>query len=478
MKHRLLAKTAVIVIALCQALPVGSQEDPLPASVQSILDGHGLDRQGLSVVVQAVDADQPLLSLNPDTLRSPASTIKLLTTFAALDVLGPAYTWRTEAWIRGVPADGRLDGELILKGGGDPYLTTERFWTFLRELNAKGLRHIDGDLVIDNTYFDPESEEPGSFDGQPWRTYNVAPDALLVNLKAVQFRVYRPATGGRPKVITDPVIANLRIDNRIGTAKGPCRGFQRGVAIDLPEGLEGNVVQLSGRFPAGCSEYSIYRTVMTPPEFAYGVFKPLWQQLGGSLSGTVRTGAVPDDARLFARFDSIPLAEVVRNVNKFSNNVMTRQLLLTLGAEQEEPPGTAAKGRLAIDRWLDDMGLQAEGIFIDNGSGLSRETRIPAGIMAEILLAAWRHPYMPEFIASMPLSGMDGTMRNRFRGSSLSGRMHVKTGRLDHVYAISGFVQARSGTRYVVVVFHNDTDVHRGPGRELQDALLRWVYSQ
>lgn len=478
MNTRHSATILILVTALWHMLPAAADDTPLPPSVQRVLDGHGLDTAGLSIVVQAVEAEQPLLAINPGTLRSPASTIKLLTTFAALDLLGPAYSWRTEAWINGDLSEGRLNGDLILRGGGDPYLTTERFWSFLRDLNARGLRYIDGDLVIDNSYFDPEPEDPGAFDGQPWRTYNVTPDALLVNLKAVQFRVYRPAGGGRPRVITDPVLANLKIDNRIGTAKGPCRGFQRGVAIDLPEGLGGNAVQLSGRFPAGCREYSLYRTVMTPPQFAYGVFKPLWQQLGGSLSGDVRTGAVPDDAERFSTFDSVPLAEIVRNVNKFSNNVMTRQLLLTMGAEKESEPGTAAKGREVINRWLTDLGLETEGIFVDNGSGLSRETRIPAGVMAELLMTAWRHPYMPEFIASMPLSGMDGTMRNRFRGTTLAGHLHVKTGRLDDVYAIAGYVHARSGTRYVVVVFHNDKDVHRGPGRELQDALLRWVFSQ
>jgi len=476
MKTYLFAILAMICSALGPAAVCAAEEGALPPELQRVLDGHGLGRSGLSVIVQAVNADVPLLSLNPDTPRSPASTIKLVTTFVALDLLGPAYTWRTEAYLDGPMTDGRLEGDLVLKGGGDPYLTTERFWSFLRELNARGLRHVDGDLVIDRSYFEPAPEEPGSFDGQPWRTYNVAPDALLVNMKAVEFRIYRPPGGVRPQVITDPALSNLRIDNRIGNTKGPCTGFQRGVAIDLPDGLDGNSVLLSGSFPTGCGEYAIYRTVMTPPQFAYGVFKPLWSQLGGSLSGRVRTGPVPASATLFAHFDSVPLAEVVRSVNKFSNNVMTRQLLLTVGAEAGSPPGTEAKGRLAVDHWLSAHGIEAPDLFLENGSGLSRETRISAQTMAGMLVAAWRHPYMPEFIASLPLSGMDGTMRNRFRGSALAGRMHLKTGRLDHVYAIAGYVQARSGTRYAVVAFHNDTDVHRGPGRELQDALLRWVY--
>ncbi len=159
--------------------------------------------------------------LDGTATRSPASIIKLVTTFAALDLLGPAHSWRTEAYLGGFLEGDRLEGDLILKGGGDPYLTTERFWTLLRGLRANGLRHIEGDLVIDNSYFETGPEDPGAFDGQPWRTYNVTPDALLVNLKAVRFRIWRPAAGAPPRVTTDPVIENLSVDNRVGTGKGP-----------------------------------------------------------------------------------------------------------------------------------------------------------------------------------------------------------------------------------------------------------------
>ena len=456
-----------------------STTDPgtaLPGPVQLILDGHDLGHDGLSLFIQSVDADEPLLVLNADKPRSPASIIKILTTFAALDTLGPAYTWRTEAYLDGELKGDVLNGDLALKGGGDPFLSTERFWTFLRGLRASGLREVRGDLVIDNSFFDPGPEDPGAFDGQPYRTYNVPPDALLVNLKAVRFRIWRPANGARPQVTTDPVIANLNIDNRIRNGTGPCQGFQRGVAFDLPSGLDGNTVILSGKFPSGCNDYSLWRTVMEPDEFTYGVFMPMWHQLGGSLSGEVRAGRIPAGSRSFSRADSIPLAEIIRNVNKFSNNAMTRQVFLTLGVESEGEPGTPEKSRRAINDWLLKNGLNTEGVHIDNGSGLSRNTRFSASNFGELLLLAWHHPYMSEFMSSLPLSGTDGTMRNRFRGSSLTGRMHIKTGRLDDVYSIAGYVQSRSGTRYVVVAIHNDKDVHRGSGRELQNAILRWVY--
>lgn len=474
-----------ILTALLVAAPVAASATAEPAAavhlpepVQLILDGHGLSQDGLSLFIQRLDGEEPLLVLNTAVPRSPASIIKVVTTFAALDILGPAYTWDTKAYLDGTLKDERLDGNLVLQGGGDPFLTTERFWTFLRDLRANGLREVDGDLVVDNSFFDPGEEDPGQFDGQPYRTYNVPPDAMLVNMKAVRFRVYRPVPGAKPRVTTDPVIANLDIENRLTTAKGRCGGFQRGVSFSLPEGLSGDRAILSGRFPSGCSDYSLWRTVMDPAEFTYGVFMPIWSQLGGSLSGNVRVGRSPEDQRPFARTTSIPLAEIVRHVNKFSNNVMTRQLFLTIGADNGGAPGTPEKARTAIGEWFTMKGLDATGLNVDNGAGLSRDTRITAQGLGELLLQAWRHPYMPEFISSLPLSGIDGTMRNRFRGGSLAGRMHIKTGRLDNVYSIAGYVQARSGHRYAVVAIHNDTDVHRGPGKELQDALLRWLWQQ
>jgi D-alanyl-D-alanine carboxypeptidase/D-alanyl-D-alanine-endopeptidase (penicillin-binding protein 4) len=215
---------------------------------------------------------------------------------------------------------------------------------------------------------------------------------------------------------------------------------------------------------------------MEPEDFTYGVFKPIWSDLGGSLAGKVRRGEAPEDGDVFSRQDSIPLAEVVRNINKFSNNVMTRQVFLTIGAERAGPPGNADKARAAVDEWMTGRGLADAELYLDNGSGLSRETRINAAGLGQMLLQAWAHPLMPEFVSSLALSGTDGTLRNRFRGTALAGRMHIKTGRLDGVYSIAGYVHARSGTRYVVVAIHNDRDVHRGPGRELQDALLRWVF--
>ena len=200
--------------------------------------------------------------------------------------------------------------------------------------------------------------------------------------------------------------------------------------------------------------------------------------MDGSLDGAVKSGMAPKDGEPLVEYESPALAEIIRSVNKFSNNVMTRHLLLTLGAETFEAPGTDIKGLRAVTEWLSANALEMPELHMSNGAGLSRETRISAGSMGRLLLSGWRSRYMSEFIASMSLSGLDGTMRQRFQGDRIRGRLHAKTGRLDHVYALAGYFNSANGKTYVVVSIHNDHDVHRGPGEELQMALLNWIADQ
>jgi D-alanyl-D-alanine carboxypeptidase/D-alanyl-D-alanine-endopeptidase (penicillin-binding protein 4) len=463
---------------------VHGREAPLPAPVGRVMERYKLAPSGVSFFVQALNSDTPLLSFNADVPRNPASTIKALTTMVALDVLTPGYYWKTYVYLDGKLSNGRLDGNLILKGTGDPYLTTENFWKLLRELRARGLHHISGDLVVDNSYFQVAEEDPGAFDGQPFRSYNAPPDALLVNFKSVRFGFYPEPTGKGVRVVQDPLLANLRIDNRLAIRPGSCSGFQRGIAFNVPAGPAPDTVVFDGKFPSGCEEYSFSRTVLTPVQFAFGVFKGLWEELGGSIDGGVRVGLVPqaDESGLelepFYVHWSPTLAEVVRSINKYSNNVMTRHLLLTMGAKVYGAPGTEEKGRAVIADWLKANHLEMPGLVLVNGAGLSRDTRISAASLAALLRHAWNSPYMPEFVSSLPLSGMDGTLRRRFDDDPLVGQLHLKTGSMDDVAAIAGYATSRSGRRYVVVDLHNEKDIHRGYGENVQDALLHWVISK
>ncbi len=463
-----------LVALIAYSITCGAAE--LPAAVQRVIDGHGIATDQVSFIVQAVGADKPVLAFHPDQSRNPASTVKLLTTWAALDYLGPAYTWKTEVYALGEINNGVLDGDLLLKGYGDPYLVAEEFWKLLAELRRGGLAEITGDLLIDDSYFAVPFEDPGAFDGQPFRTYNVVPNALLTNFKAVRFQFF-PAADGKVRIAADPELANLEIRNRLRLATGRCRGYQAGISFSIPDRQTGAMPTFSGNFPSGCQRYAMSRTVLEHHTYLYGLFRALWNQLGGIFDGQVRKDLAPEDVEPLLTWTSKPLAEVIRSVNKFSNNVMTRQLLYTLGAEYGGPPGTDSAGIQAVKSRLDFHGLSADSLRMANGAGLSRETRISARLLADILLTAYGSPHMPEFLASLSLAGLDGTTRRRFRGRPEAGRLHIKTGRLDHVAAVAGYVHSPAGPTYVVVALINARDVHRGPGEELQNALLRWAHA-
>jgi D-alanyl-D-alanine carboxypeptidase/D-alanyl-D-alanine-endopeptidase (penicillin-binding protein 4) len=463
-------------LAVTQAM--GDTLRELPPAVSQVLRAYDMPPESYSAWVQEADADTPLLAFNAEVPRNPASTIKLLTTFLALEDLGPTYTWRTEAYLDGELQDGELDGDLYLKGYGDPYLVTERVWLLLRGLRQRGLQNIDGDLVIDNSYFELPAEEPGTFDGQPYRVYNVVPEAFLINFRAVSFTFRPDPEQGRVEIVADPTPANLEIRNQLQLAAGRCGGYQGGIRVAPGESTAGGVVTFSGRFGRDCPEYRLSRAIMGSADFAYGVVRSLWEESGGTLKGGGRYGAVGQEWTPFYEFDSPPVAEVIRYVNKWSNNVMSRQIFLTMGAERYGGPGTVPKARDAAAAALGERGLDFPELRLDNGAGLSRSTQISTRNMGRLLLAGHDSPFSAEFESSLALAGLDGTMRRRFRNDTLTGRMHIKTGRLNGVFAMAGYLRARSGKEYIVVAIQNHPDAHRGPGEEAHSALLRWVYGQ
>jgi D-alanyl-D-alanine carboxypeptidase/D-alanyl-D-alanine-endopeptidase (penicillin-binding protein 4) len=235
-------------------------------------------------------------------------------------------------------------------------------------------------------------------------------------------------------------------------------------------------LRLSGPMPASCGAQDLQIVPLPAPRFAAGVVRRLWTEVGGTLAGGVREGQVAPGAELLLSWDSPTLSEVVRDINKFSNNVMARQLFLTLGLEGYGPPATPDKARAAVASWLRAKGMDFPELYVDNGSGLSRSARISARHLGELLLAAQRGPLYPELGASLPLAAVDGTMRKRLNGNAVAGQAHMKTGTLDGVRAIAGYVLDRRGRTMVVVFIANDA---AGAGTQgAQDALLQWVYER
>ena len=471
-----LRATLIILLAGLSFCPLATlaNGDELPIGVRSALQVRQVPQESLSITVEDVETGEVVLQWLPEEPRNPASTMKLLTTLVALDILGPAYRWKTDIFALGEIKEGQLAGDLLLKGYGDPFLVTERVWQMLRSIRQSGIDDITGNLLLDDSYFDIGKYDPAAFDRQPLRAYNVAPNALLMNFKVVRY--WFEPEGQSVNVRLDPPLGNLRVDNKLRLVPGYCGGYQRGITVTTNE--DNDHVTFSGKFPSGCKRYAMDRTVLSHGEFAYGLFGALWRESGGTFDGEWQNAVVAEDAEPLLTFESPPLTEMIASINKHSNNVMARQVLYTLSAEVLGPPGTEAGGRDVIAKWLGDNELQFGKLAVANGAGLSREARITAADMASLLRFAWKQPYMPEYLASLSLTGLDGTLSRRFRNSDLVGKAHLKTGSLDHVTAIAGYLQARSGRRFSVVVLHNFEDIHRGPGEEVQEALLRWLYEQ
>lgn len=456
-------KTFLLLFALC---PLVTEAAELPASVHAALRAAGIPPTGVGVVVQEIAAPRPAIAVNPATPMNPASVMKLVTTYAALEMLGPAYRWKTEAWI---------DGEnLVLKGYGDPKLNLESFWMLLRNLRSRGLREIRGDVILDRSYFAPVAE--ARIDDDSFRPYNVGPDALLVNFKSLRFGFLPEGDRNRVRVYAEPALPGLELVNQLRLTDAAACPSGRAFRDLIHATFQSKPPRASftGTYPLACGERDLNVALYEPEAYVGAMIRKLWGEMGGSWSGAVRNGTLPGDARLLYTHESGPLAEIVRDINKLSNNVMARQLYLTLAAETGGAPALGETARHAVRQWLDQKKIAAPGLVIDNGSGLSRVARASAATLAALLQAAWKSAVMPEFVSSLPLAATDGTMRKRLRGEAITGRAHIKTGLLQGVRSIAGYVLDRHGRRQVVVMIVNHT--RAGEAQAAQDALLAWVY--
>jgi D-alanyl-D-alanine carboxypeptidase/D-alanyl-D-alanine-endopeptidase (penicillin-binding protein 4) len=462
---------AAVAVLCCASAALA---DALPVPVAQALSRASLPHSAVALYVQEVDAARPAVAVNAARPMNPASTIKLVTALAALELLGPSYTWKTEAYLAGRMRDDVLEGDLALKGHGDPRLTIEHFWTFLRGLRARGLREIRGDLVLDRTYFDVTEHDPATFDNEALRPYNVGADALLVNYKAVRFFFLRNAAGQGVVVVPEPKLSRLEVRSSVRLVDGPCGDWRAGLRYDLQRNGANVRASFSGTLSASCGERVWNLAPFPPDEYLHGVFQALWSELGGTFHGGVRAAPVPAGATLLASFESPPAADVLRDMNKFSNNVMARQVFLTLSAETLGRPGRYDRSARTVQAWLAARNLELPDLVIENGSGLSRTERITTEGLGRLLVAAYRSPVMPEFIATMPLVAHDGTMKKRLRTDRVSGQAHIKTGSLADVRSLAGYVLDRNGRRFAVVFLVNHPNAAAAQGA--QDAVLTWVH--
>jgi serine-type D-Ala-D-Ala carboxypeptidase/endopeptidase (penicillin-binding protein 4) len=430
----------------------------------------------------------PLLSHRAAAQLNPASVMKLVTTYAGLELLGPAYTWATPVYIDGTIEGGTLHGNLVIQGRGDPKLVVERLWLLLRRVQALGINRISGDIVLDQSAFAPITQNPSDFDGEPLRPYNALPEALLVNTKSVAMTFVPQPGSGIASISFEPPLAGVQMQASVPLSSGDnagtlgvCGDWRGALKAELADPLK---LAFTGSFPVGCGEKLWSIAYTEPARFAERAVLGLWQGLGGQLGGRVREGSAPPGVRPVFELASPTLAEVIRDINKFSNNVMAQQVFLSLSLP---PPGAVpvsavpAQASREASRevlrawWQQRFGAPGPGgdmpVF-DNGSGLSRSERLSPQGLARMLQTAFISGAMPDLMASLPIAGVDGTLRKN-RSSVSQGWAHLKSGSLADVSALAGYVHTASGRRLVVVGLINHPNANAA--RPALDALVDWA---
>lgn len=455
---------------LLAGLIVSARAAGLPAVFTGALKQAGIPLDHVAVVVQPLGAVTPVISHNAEAALNPASVMKLVTSFAALNQLGPSYVWTTDVWADGTILDGVLSGDLVIKGHGDPTLTLERMWLLQRELRARGVRHIRGNLVLDRSDFSLPAIDPGAFDGEPYALYNAAPGALVANFNATTLRL-KP-DGEQVLIVPDIALPGVTLTSRLMLTEGAeCTGWKDALTLALPDPGRLEWV-VSGRYARSCGEQAWPLSLFEPAANFDFIFRGLWAESGGTLTGATVAGRAPQSAPLLS-FASVPLTDALIRLNKHSNNLMTRNLFLTLGAEKYGLPATPEKGAHAVRDVLTQRGVPTRKLVLENGAGLSRIARISADALTQLLRAAYYSPLFSEFESALPIAAVDGTLKRRFSGSSISGNAHLKTGSLRDVSALAGYVYSADGQRVSFVMLVNHANARRSEAA--QRALLEWV---
>lgn len=461
-------------LCLLLALPAGlAGAAPLPEALRAALDKYQVPDADIGLYIAPIGGGEAALALNGSKPFNPASVIKLLPSLAALETLSPAYQWKTRVYRTGRTTGGVLNGDLYIQGGGDPYLTIESTWALLRNVRAQGIRRIAGDIVLDNGVFESTAIDRAAFDDKPHRLYNGPAGGLMVNYWAVRFTIR--AQSDRVHIDAFPGSERLKIVNNVEHSSARCTRARRWIRYRVERTPESVVVVFNGRLSSRCRPVVMTRAVIPDDRYVPYVLPGVWRDTGGILDGDVRRGPVPAEAvRLFSH-PSRSLAEVVRATNKFSNNMMARHLLLSLGSLSRERGIEVDDGIRALHDWIASKGLDVPGLKIVNGAGLSRDTRVSALGMANVLRAGYNSRYAPEFLASLPIAGKDRAADGRNFGENGVSVVRIKTGLIDHVRAMAGYVTARGGETYIVVLLVNHENVHHGLGTRMQNAVIRYV---
>jgi serine-type D-Ala-D-Ala carboxypeptidase/endopeptidase (penicillin-binding protein 4) len=469
----------LVLFSGCAVLPNSQNSAGLPKSISDSLTVAQLPPSALSVVVTPVGGGSDILRIDADRASAPASVMKLPTTLAALELLGPAFRSSVQLWSAAPQQADRLQGDLVLRGRGHVEFSFSDLEALLAKLRAQGVREIEGDVVIDRSYFSPQRMDVGApqFDESPEFRYNIIPDAMMVNQNLVS--LHMTSNEREVSVLTVPALPNVVVRSELSLNDARCTDWEETWKIPQSTRSANGAITLTlqGAFPKNCSRVEQISAFDRDGLIESAIRSAWTERLGGTWSGRVRVGTlVETGARKIAEQQSRLINALVRDANKSSDNAVTRTMFLQLGvghAQAGEPSLIASERRMRT--WLRSIGIDDSQIVFENGSGLSRTERISATQLARLLQYAYKSPWSHEFISSLPIAGVDGTMRNRLLNSAAKGKARVKTGTLRDVVSVAGYVPDSNGNMYVVVAMVNDPRASHTVARPVVDALIDWV---
>jgi len=416
--------------------------------ISAALSDPGFDPDRTSIVVADASTGKVLASHLPNLKLNPASCAKVLTSVTALSKLGPDYRFKTY-FLADKGPEGGVVKTLYVKGSGDPSLINEELETIAAELYAKGLRSVTGGIVLDNSFFD--SFEYPRKEGDYGRAYTAKTSATAINFNSIGIEVSPGKAGGRAKVELKPPVDIFELKNKLVTRP------KTNISIAVGAGPDGRDIQVSGRVSPRFGEQTFWRAIPDPIEYAGAVIRHIFGEAGIAVSGPTRTGRIPKGAKVLLEHDSPPFLEIVRDMNKLSTNFVAEQIVKHMGGVFKGAPGSTAKGVAVIEDYLSSIGIPKGSFVLENGSGLSSISRVSADQLVRVLVSAYRNRKIQyDFMSSLSVLGVDGTMKSwKSMEPALAGIVYAKTGTLNGVSTLAGYVPTPDGSIAAFAIMAN-----------------------
>ncbi len=447
----------------------GSPPTTLEARINQILKEQHLDLSPHSIEIVSLPDKKTLYQSHKDLALNPASNAKIVTAATALSTLGPDFTFKTEFYSdKKMGRDGVI-GPLWIKGFGDPVLTSEEVEAVAHQLAAAGLRTINGPVYVDDSYFDHYHLTTYLSDvGE--KVYSIVTGPLSFNFNTLTVHA-RPGRqiGDQPILTFEPPSLHLIVQNEARTSSGGLAGL-------AAEMLHENEIRITGNIPRRVRGYRFRIGIPDPATFTGEAVLAALAKEGVSIPATIRREAVPARAFPFLTHSSPPLKEVLKGLGKFSNNFTAEQLVKSMSAVRFGPPGSTSRGLDLMKAHLRALGIPSDEFVLDNGSGLSKLTRLSASHLTRTLLDLYDSPWREDFIQILSIGGVDGTLRKRMRRSPLRGHVYAKTGTLNQVSSLSGYLMDGRQTVAFAFIFNDFPSSMNGLYRT-EEKILESVWS-